>query len=361
MSFKKYKVLIVDDSALMRALLSDIVNADRSLEVCGVASDPIQAREMIKQLNPDVLTLDIEMPKMSGIEFLRRLMRLRPMPVVMISTLTQEGAPETLHALELGAVDFLPKPKNRDISAIGEYANDIQLKLRIAAQANLSQLSFKPKLARPNSNELIGVQAQHRAGYVCAIGASTGGTEAIRSVVRLLPADFAPVVVTQHIPAAFSASFAARVNEVSEINVCEAKDGQAIESGNVYIAPGDYHLQVKKHGGELYCALSDGPRVNMHKPSVEVMFDSVTEACGANATGVMLTGMGADGAEAMLRMRKAGATTLVQSEESSVIWGMPKAAYQLGAATDVVDLDKMATALVSDYCRKPRSKATNSV
>jgi len=345
----KIKVLIVDDSALIRALLTEIISKDERLEVCGAAVDPFEARELIKKANPDVLTLDIEMPKMSGIDFLRNLMRLRPMPVVMISTLTQEGAPETLTALELGAVDFVPKPKNQDASALGEYAKDICSKIRAAARANVSRYSERGITPVPKTT--LNLPSGHRHGYICAIGASTGGTEAIKSVVQTLPSNFPPVVVTQHIPEAFSKSFAARVDSVSELSVCEAEDGQEIKSGNVYIAPGHSHLLVKKRSGGLYCSLSKAAPVNRHRPSVDPMFDSVTDVCGANATGVILTGMGADGSEAMLRMRQAGATTIAQSESTCVVWGMPKVAFEIGATSRVLDLDQITQAIVNDYSR----------
>ena len=322
--------------------------------MCGVAVDPYEARELIKKLNPDVLTLDIEMPKMSGISFLKNLMRLRPMPVVMISTLTQQGAPETLQALELGAVDFVPKPKNKDAAALGEYAKEICVKIRAAARANVARYSQQPTEPEPPST--VDLPSNHRPGYLCAIGASTGGTEAIRKVVQRLPANFPAVVVTQHIPATFSASFADRVDAASAMKVWEAKDGQAIQAGNVYIAPGDSHLVVSKRGGNFYCSLSKAPPINRHRPSVDPMFDSVTKVCGGNATGVILTGMGADGSQALMRMREAGATTIVQSEASSVVWGMPRVAYEIGAAEKVLDLEKIADAIVKDFCGSVANK-----
>ena len=347
MQSKKIKVLVIDDSALIRALLTEIINKDDRLEVCGVAADPYEARDLIKKLNPDVLTLDIEMPKMTGIAFLKNLMRLRPMPVVMISTLTQEGAPETLMALELGAIDFVPKPKDKDATALGDYAKDICVKVRIAARANVRRYNEKPQTETVAKKLSVG--QNHRNGYICAIGASTGGTEAIKAVVQNLPENFPPVVVTQHIPEAFSASFAARVDSISKMKVWEASDGQEIKAGNVYIAPGHSHLLVQKRASGFYCSLSQAAPVNRHRPSVDPMFDSVSEVCGANAIGVMLTGMGADGAEAMLRMRKAGATTIAQSKATCVVWGMPRAAFELGAATKMVDLDRITDEIMSDF------------
>jgi len=347
-AIKKIKVLIVDDSAFIRALLTEILSKDDRLEVCGAAVDPYEAREMIKKLNPDVITLDIEMPKMSGIAFLKNLMRLRPMPVIMISTLTQEGAPETLEALELGAVDFVPKPANQDASALGDYAQEICFKVRGAAKANVARLQKKAKVPAPAIQSLA--PAGHRPGYICAIGASTGGTEAIREVISQLPENCPPIVISQHIPESFSASFAARVDAASKVKVWEANDGQEILPGNVYIAPGHSHLLVsKRRSGALYCLLSKAEPVNRHRPSVEPMFDSVVEACGSNAMGVLLTGMGADGAMALLRMREAGASTVTQDKDSCVVWGMPRAAVELGASQKELDISDIASDIINDF------------
>ncbi|SMF36494.1 two-component system, chemotaxis family, response regulator CheB [Alteromonadaceae bacterium Bs31] len=342
---KKVKVLVVDDSALIRALLNEVLGSDQRIDVVGSACDPYEARELIKQLSPDVLTLDIEMPRMNGIAFLKNLMRLRPMPVVMISTLTQEGAPATLEALELGAVDFVPKPKNEGGGALARYADTIIEKVLCAAGANVlartekNEHSFVEK--RNEFAQLVQQAKQIKPGFICAIGASTGGTEAIKEVVTSLPVGGPPVLITQHIPAVFSASFARRVDQASLVKVYEAEHGQKIEQGCVYIAPGDAHLRLQKIGEHYICHLSQDDPINRHRPSVEALFDSVVNCAGAKSLGVLLTGMGADGAEALMRMKESGAVTVAQDEESSVVWGMPGAAVKLGAAKVVLPLDKI--------------------
>ncbi|TVZ38596.1 two-component system chemotaxis response regulator CheB [Alteromonadaceae bacterium 2753L.S.0a.02] len=335
------KVLIVDDSALIRALLSEVLSSHAEIDVVGSASDPYEAREMIKQLRPDVLTLDIEMPRMNGIAFLKNLMRLRPMPVVMISTLTQEGAPATLEALELGAVDFVAKPKNEGAGALERYRDEIIEKVLCAARANIVARVEPEVAAALESHTVIGLGKKIKPGFICAIGASTGGTEAIKDVVRALPANSPPVVVAQHIPEAFSASFAKRVDGLSAVNVFEAQHNQKIEAGNVYIAPGSAHLRVVARKGEYVCALGDDGPINRHRPSVEALFDSVLRAAGDSALGVLLTGMGSDGAEALLRLKQAGCITVAQDEQTSVVWGMPGVAVKLGAASKVLPLEKI--------------------
>lgn len=335
------KVLIVDDSALIRAILRDMINSDSRFTVVAEAKDPFEARELIKQHDPDVLTLDVEMPKMNGITFLGNLMRLRPMPVVMISTLTQEGAPATLEALELGAVDFLPKPQSGGDNALEIYRDLILEKIYWASRANIIVDSRSTAI---NDNEIAALTGSRklRPGFVCAIGASTGGTEAIKHVLESLPANAPPIVITQHIPAVFSASFARRLDGACQIKVYEAEHNQPILPGSAYLAPGDSHLRILKTSKGYVCRLDQGPPVNRHRPSVEVLFDSVTEQVGANSLGVMLTGMGADGAEAMLRMKNVGAVTLAQDEATSVVWGMPGAAVKRGAVEKVLPLDKIA-------------------
>ncbi|NIB43205.1 chemotaxis response regulator protein-glutamate methylesterase [Pseudomaricurvus alkylphenolicus] len=335
------KVLVVDDSALVRGLLTDILSSDPQLKVVGAARDPYEAREMIKRLNPDVLTLDIEMPKMNGIAFLSNLMRLRPMPVVMISTLTHAGAPATLEALELGAVDFLPKPQ--DEGAMGQYQRVIVEKVKIAASANLTGRDsnwMEQAPVKPSASTRL------KANFICAIGASTGGTEAIKDVLRVLPKESPPIMVTQHIPAAFSTSFAQRLDDNCEIKVFEAKDDQPVRAGCAYLAPGDQHLRLERSSYGYVCKLTQGDKVNRHRPSVEVLFQSVAETAGNNAMAVMLTGMGADGAQAMLELHQKGAMTVAQDEATSVVWGMPKAAVQLGAAEKVLPLGKIADTII---------------
>ncbi|MDT4288311.1 chemotaxis response regulator protein-glutamate methylesterase [Methylomonas sp. MO1] len=348
----KIKLLIVDDSALIRQMLTQIFNEAGDIEVVGTASDPIIAREKIKALNPDVLTLDVEMPRMDGLTFLRNLMRLRPMPVVMISTLTEKGAEVTLDALALGAVDFVAKPKVDVSHGLRAYADEIIGKIRMAAQAKVKALETNrvdvPTLSSVNENA-IGTMKKHfkTTHKIVALGSSTGGTEAVKELVKSLPRTAPAIVITQHLPLAFSASFAKHVNEASDMTACVASDGQLILPGNIYIAPGDQHLMVVRDGARYACRLDDGPPVNRHKPSVDVLFRSVAENVGSNAVGVMLTGMGADGARAMLEMREAGAINIVQDEASSIVWGMPGEAYKLGAAHHVLSLGKIAEKILA--------------
>ena len=344
------KVLIVDDSILIRKVLSEIFERASGIEVIGTAEDPFIARDKIKQLNPDVITLDIEMPKMDGITFLKNIMRLKPMPVVMISTLTQKGAPATLQAMEYGAVDYVGKPSADQPELLAAYAEEIIAKVKMASVANISRLEQQANRAP------LAVKPAARMGKVTnklvAVGASTGGTEAIRELLLMMPADCPPMVVTQHIPPVFSASFAKRLNGLVPMEVTEARDGDKLMAGHVYIAPGDKHLAVMKKGGLLYCHVYAGERVNLHIPSVEVLFNSVTEHCANITIGVMLTGMGADGASAMLEMKSAGCHTVIQDESTSVVWGMPGAAAQLGAGDKILPLQNIAGHIVSHLKRK---------
>jgi two-component system, chemotaxis family, protein-glutamate methylesterase/glutaminase len=360
----KIKVLIVDDSALVRRLLSEILGADPAIEVVGTAQDAYVAREKIKRLNPDVLTLDVEMPKMDGIQFLRNLMRLRPMPVVMCSSLTEKGADVTLDALALGAVDFVTKPKVDLAYTLDDYAHEITAKVRAAAHARVRALSpaavpaspvATPAAAMKVIEKLSADAVLPRAGrprhyrttdQIVAIGASTGGTEAIREVLVRMPPDAPGIVITQHIPKAFSGPFASRMNSVSPMTVCEARDGQQILPGHVYIAPGDQHLLLVRDGAQYRCRLNDGPPVQRHKPSVDVLFRSVAQNAGPNAIGVVLTGMGRDGAEGMKEMRDAGAACIAQDEASSVVWGMPGAAHEVGAAQSLHPLHSIAAKIM---------------
>ncbi|TFH92260.1 protein-glutamate methylesterase/protein-glutamine glutaminase [Vibrio ouci] len=337
---KKIKVLVVDDSPVYRALLSELINSDPDLEVVATAEDPLEARELIKVHNPDVLTLDIEMPKMNGVQFLKNLMRLRPMPVVMISTLTQHGAEATLAALEYGAVDYFPKPS---VDRTGEIASDkkrVIEKIKMAAGANVTSGTA---VAKPKTQSKLSVPKHNDHIEVVAIGASTGGTEAVKQVLSMLPANMPPIIITQHISAMFSTSFAQRLNENSDIQVKELSANRApLVAGCAYLAPGDKHLVVVRRGAHLYCQLDDRPAVNRHKPSVDVMFDTVAETVGDKAIGVILTGMGQDGAKGMLRMKELGAKTIAQDQASSVVWGMPRVAAEMGAALSVVDLHSVA-------------------
>ena len=345
---KRIKVLIVDDSALVRALLTKILGADPALQVVGTAPDAFIAREKIKVLNPDVLTLDVEMPRMDGLQFLRNLMRLRPMPVVMCSSLTERGADITLAALELGAIDFVTKPKVDVAHALEGYAAELIGKVKVAAVARVRPLVRRP----PPANQAGAPQKPHpelhfrTTDQIVAIGASTGGTEAIRQVLALLPPDAPGMVITQHIPRAFSAPFAARLNACSQLSVQEAQDGALILPGHAYIAPGDLHLTVERDGARYRCRLRDDAPVNRHRPSVDVLFRSVAEQVGQNAVGVILTGMGADGARGLKEMRDQGALTIAQDEKSSVVWGMPGAAVALGAVERILPIEQIAAGLV---------------
>lgn len=349
----KVKVLIVDDSALVRQVLTSVLESHKNIEVVGAAKDPIDAREKIKALSPDVLTLDVEMPKMDGVTFLKNLMRLRPMPVVMISSLTESGADITLEALECGAVDFVSKPKIDVQAGLTEYRDEIIEKVLTAAMSRVRERSRVPikKVSKKLSPDAVISKAKSGKRFkttetIIALGASTGGTEAIREVLQSLPADAPGIVITQHIPVAFSEPFAKRMNGVSQMTVCQAEDGQKILPGHVYIAPGDKHLLVERSGALYLCRLHDGPAVNRHKPSVDVMFRSVAQNVGPNAMGVMLTGMGADGAIGMLEMKQAGAFNIAQDEKSSVVWGMPGAAVKEGAVDKEFSLEKIPLEIV---------------
>jgi len=357
----KIKVLIIDDSALIRQLLSKILNSDPMIEVVGTAEDPIYARDKIKELKPDVLTLDIEMPRMDGITFLKNLMRLRPMPVIMISTFTKAGADITLEALEIGAVDFIAKPKIDIIEQLNNYSRDIIEKVKIASVAKikpsiersvLSNNGFSNKaIDRPLSN--YGSSYVKAANKIIALGSSTGGTEAIKDILVKMPADAPAIVISQHIPAAFSASFAKRMNDNCAMQVHHAIDGQQILSGNVYIAPGTHHLRVEKNNKGYICRLDDGPLVNRHKPSVDVMFDSVRKTVGLNAVAVILTGMGSDGAKSIKKMHQSGITTIAQDENTSVVWGMPGSAVKLGGVDHILPIGKISEKILS-ICQKIR-------
>ena len=352
----RVRVLIVDDSALVRRILSEVLAADPSIEVVGTASDAYVAREKIKQLNPDVLTLDVEMPKMDGVTFLRNLMRLRPMPVVMVSSLTEHGAEVTLDALAVGAIDYLPKPKIDVAATLTDYAEELRAKIRSAALARVRPYTGA---AAPGGSAAVaprfGVDAvlakasgrrQFRTtDRIIAIGASTGGTEAIKEVLVGLAADTPGVVITQHIPKAFSTPFARRMDACCQMTVYEAQNGQVILPGHVYIAPGDQHLLLERDGARYVCRLDDGPPVNRHKPSVDVLFRSVAQQAGRNAIGVILTGMGKDGAVGLKEMRDAGSPTIAQDEATSVVWGMPGEAVTIGAAGEVLPLGQVASRL----------------
>lgn len=346
----KIKVLVVDDSAVIRQLLTEIINAQPDMEVVGTASDPFIARDKIKKLSPDVLTLDIEMPRMDGITFLRNLMRLRPMPVIMISTLTEVGADITLEALDIGAFDFLPKPRENLGKGLVEYQDEIAQKIRAAARANILQLEKNSERQRTPLGAKPALRLPDyapRPSALVAIGASTGGTEAIKEVLIRLPVNCPPVIVTQHIPSQFSRSYAQRMDNTCAMHVHEATQNQKLLPGNVYIAPGDLHLLVRKGADGLFIHLSDSEKVNLHRPSVDVMFDSLVSLGMSSAVGVLLTGMGADGARGLLRLKEMGCHTIIQDQETSVVWGMPGAAWQLNAHCEVTPLDAIAHRLLT--------------
>ncbi|XKE45406.1 chemotaxis response regulator protein-glutamate methylesterase [Halomonas organivorans] len=341
MSAPKIKVLCVDDSALIRDLLTEIINSQPDMEVVAVAPDPIAARDLIKRYNPDVLTLDVEMPRMDGLDFLERLMRLRPMPVLMVSSLTQAGSEITLRALELGALDFVAKPSLGIRSGMQAYAEEITDKLRAAARSRPRQARRRDAPA-PQTLKAPLVSSEK----LIIIGASTGGTEAIRSVLEPLPPNSPAILITQHMPGGFTRSFAERLDRLCQISVKEAQDGERILPGHAYIAPGDTHLKLARSGANYVARLDAGPPVNRHRPSVDVLFDSAAHQAGRNAIGVLLTGMGKDGAAGLLKMRQAGSPTLAQDEASCVVFGMPREAIALGAASDVVALDEVAPRLL---------------
>jgi two-component system chemotaxis response regulator CheB len=340
----KVRVLVVDDSALMRQLLSAMMASDCDIEVVGAAPDPLVARKMIKELNPDVVTLDVEMPNMDGISFLEKIMRLRPMPVLMISSLTQQGAEATLQALELGAVDYIAKPKVDLQQGLAEKRAEIVEKVKIAAKARVR--SSTRSATRPSAPVRTGFSTTER---IVAIGASTGGVEALREVLCGLPADSPAVVVTQHMPAGFTTRFAERLNTLAQVTVQEAANDQRILPGHVYIAPGNRHLEVTRTGANYVCHLHDGAAVSGHRPSVDVLFRSVAESAGANAIGVILTGMGKDGAEGLKQMLAAGAATIGQNEATCIVYGMPKAAAAAGATETELPIEKIAAAIL-DRC-----------
>ena len=331
----KIKVLIVDDSALIRSVMSEIINSQPDMEVVAAAPDPLVARELIKQHNPDVLTLDVEMPKMDGLDFLEKLMRLRPMPVVMVSSLTERGSEITMRALELGAVDFVTKPKISIQAGMREYTDLITDKIRAASKARVRARTLPqpgadgqvplPQLRNPltSSEKLI------------IIGASTGGTEAIREFLMQMPSDCPGILITQHMPEGFTRSFAKRLDSLCKISVQESAGNERVLPGHAYIAPGHSHLTLTRSGANYMTKIDQGEPVNRHRPSVDVLFRSAAQAAGKNAVGVILTGMGKDGAAGMLEMKAAGAYNFAQDEASCVVFGMPREAIAVGATHEV--------------------------
>ena len=341
MSTNKIKVLCVDDSALIRSVMTEIINSQPDMTVVGTAADPLVARDLIKVTHPDVLTLDVEMPRMDGLEFLEKLMRLRPMPVVMVSSLTERGSEIALRALELGAIDFVTKPRLGVRDGLLNYTELIAGKIRTAASARIiaaRQPSAKPADAPQESllrSPLLSTEK------LIIIGASTGGTEAIREVLQPLPPDSPAVLIAQHMPGGFTKSFAQRLDSLCRIHVKEAEHGERVLPGYAYIAPGGFHLSLGRSGANYVAHLDQEPPVNRHRPSIDVLFDSAAKYAGKNAIGMLLTGMGKDGAEGLLRMHKAGAHTLAQDEASCVVFGMPREAIAIGAADEVAPLGEM--------------------
>ncbi len=375
----KTRVIVVDDSALVRGLLGEIINRQSDMQCIGAASDPLVAREMIRSLDPDVITLDVEMPRMDGLDFLARLMRLRPMPVVMVSTLTERGAEVTLKALELGAVDFVAKPKIGVADGLRLLGQEITEKIRIAARARVRRLAPAPgthagpvagagtaRGAAATGAAPAGETAQRplpgriSTEKLIFIGASTGGTEATREVLLQLPADAPAVLITQHMPPGFTKSYATRLDGLCRIRVAEAQDGERVLPGHAYIAPGGQHLSVERSGANYVARVSAGEPVNRHRPSVEVLFESAARTVGRNALGVMLTGMGADGARAMRAMRDAGSWNICQDEASCVVFGMPREAIAQGAADEVLPLAQIAPRLI-ERLRSTAGVATSRV
>ncbi len=331
----KTKVIIVDDSQTIRDMFTAILSADPGIEVVATAEDPFDAREKIKRLNPDIITLDVEMPKMDGISFLEKIMTLRPMPVIMASTLTTRGAETTLHALEVGAVDYIAKPTNFADSSLEQFKQELTRKVKSGATIRMT--GPKPKYTgtqillfnSANTHQLI------------ALGSSTGGVEALRDILIHIPANAPPIVITQHMPEIFTASFARRIDSICAMKVQEAAHGQPVLPGNVYIAAGDHHLEIVQKGSQLTCQLSKAPLVSGHRPSVDVLFESVAKIKNKKLVGAILTGMGHDGAAGLLSMRNAGASTLGQSEASCTVYGMPKAAYAVGGVEKEISLTEM--------------------
>ncbi|WP_417361209.1 protein-glutamate methylesterase/protein-glutamine glutaminase [Gallaecimonas pentaromativorans] len=328
------RVLVVDDSQLMRALIGDILEKDPDITVVGEAADPFEARDAIKALKPDVLTLDIEMPKMNGLAFLKNLMRLRPMPVVMVSTLTQHGADVTLEALELGAIDYVPKPSAGATSALVAYSELLRDKVKAAASANLQQQSSLPNRAT------FGINTRKLDAIL--IGASTGGTEAVKRVLCQWPATMPPILIVQHIRPFFSSAFTRHLDSLTPLDVAELERDTAIKAGEVWVAPGDRHMRLVRKNGKLVAQVFDDEPVGRHRPAVDVLFASAASAGPSKMLALLLTGMGRDGADGMLALKNGGATTWVQDEASSVVWGMPRAAWELGAASAQGDLDTLA-------------------
>ena len=343
----RLRVLIVDDSALIRRQLTRLLARDPAIEVCGAAEDAYAARDQIVQMKPDVMTLDLEMPKMDGLTFLGKLMRYWPLPVVVVSSLTTRGGRLAMQAYDAGAVEVVPKP------GPGYSATEMGQDLVVAVKAAASALPFQPasiaEIAPPAPRLVAPAMSMRR---MVAVGASTGGTQAIERLLRAMPANSPPMVIVQHMPPVFTRSFADRLAAVTPHDVREAVDGDVLVPGCVLIAPGGRHMAVRVDGGVRHVEVREAPRVNGHCPSVDVLFHSMATAIGRSAVGVLLTGMGSDGAQGLLAMKNAGATALVQSEKDCVVFGMPKVAIEIGAAHEVVPLDQMASRVLAALARR---------
>jgi two-component system chemotaxis response regulator CheB len=348
---RKIRVLIVDDSAIVRRILSEALSGEDDIEIAGTAPDPYVARDKILALRPDVLTLDIEMPRMDGLTFLKKLMHFHPLPAIVISSLAQPSCRTAIQALEFGAVEVLAKPGGP--YSAGELRHELAQKVRAAAAAHVRRAEdgSSPRQAKPSSPGRLNAQA-FPDGMVLAVGASTGGTEAIAKVLTQLPESCPGIVVAQHIPAQFSGAFAKRLNELCAMEVKEAEDGDSLGTGIALIAPGDFHMLLRKTGGRYYVSVKTGPRVCYQRPSVDVLFSSVAEVAGADAVGVLLTGMGNDGAQGLLKMRREGARTIAQNEATCVVYGMPREAVELGAAEHVLPLSAIAEAMLASRTRR---------
>jgi len=347
----KIRVLVVDDSALIRGVLTELLSQDPDIEVIGTAADPYIARQKIKELNPDVLTLDVEMPKMDGLTFLEKLMAGHPMPVVMVSSLTQQGCETTLRALELGAVDFSTKPTLDIKQGMELQADDLIHKIKAAAQATVR--ARKPVRGLPDGprKPIVHSAMLKTTDTIIAIGASTGGTEALRGILEVLPPNTPPIIITQHMPERFTKHFADRLNEVCQIRVKEAEEGDSVMPGQAIIAPGSYHMELRRSGARYQVHINQDPPVNRHRPSVDVMFRSVAQIAGSNSLGVILTGMGNDGAAGMLEMKKAGAYTMAQDEDSCVVFGMPKEAIKSGGVDKILPLGEIPAFMLERVSR----------
>ncbi len=352
----KTKVLVIDDSALIRSLLSEIINSYPDMQVVATAPDPLIARDLIKLHNPDVLTLDIVMPKMDGLDFLERLMRLRPMPVVMVSALTERGSEITMRALELGAVDFVTKPKLAIVDGIREYSDLIADKIRAASKAKIKATAAPSiELGKSNTPNTALKNQNLSNEKLIIIGASTGGTVAIKSFLTEMPSDCPGILITQHMPAGFTKSFANRLDSICEIHVKEAEDGDVIKPGHAYIAPGGMHMSVTRVGDNFCTKIDNNSPVNRHKPSVDVLFSSAAAVVGKNAIGIILTGMGKDGAVGMMHMKEAGAFNLAQNEETCVVYGMPKEAIAAGGVHQIAGIGDIPNLVISHLNRSGRA------